>query len=159
MLLTPLWSRSQGYGAMIILPLANLLLLLWTVRCRLQELPSCSRPTPCSDQEQPRSHPDSVCECLISCKLAQLLCTPLALSRHLSGSQTGQLLMNGVIYSDQSVYPLSAALRKDRACAHMRGVIRKTSFCAIQAAHFKCLQVAQTSHLFLFFFPLPNPWV
>lgn len=46
--------------------------------------------------------------------ITQLLGTPLALSCHLSGSQTGQLLMNGVIYSSQSVCPQSAVLHKDR---------------------------------------------
>lgn len=63
MLLTPLWSCSQGYGAMIILALANPPPRLWTACCRLQELRSYSS----SNQPQPRSHSDSASECLISC--------------------------------------------------------------------------------------------
>lgn len=58
MLLTPLWSCSQGYGAMIILPLANHLLRLWTVCCRLQEPRSYGR---CTVQATPTNRsPDPI---------------------------------------------------------------------------------------------------
>lgn len=83
---------------------------LW-LSCPSQPFHSCSEPraadcrslgaTATSRPTNGRS--DSACEFLIESLL-------YLLSLHLSASQTEQLLMNGVIYSAQSVCPRSAAL-------------------------------------------------